>query len=319
MTRPVIIVTEHPGRTVGYARVGGEIAAGLAERGWPIRRAASPRVLGVKDALRAAARWAGRGLDRVGRSDAWSSPADAGPLEIGWLVDAPKAGFVYSAPVPATRRLGGSGTDHPKALARCPSVMDLHRRLWVVPCPFDLHLRIDVGSARIPQILHVGAVTSTIEPSELAALVLPLPRERWRSPNTPLIQVAAPYRFVADEPVFMSQLPPFLDHLSTWPGTLVPGRFPIHLWPRILMWAFEWHDTESELKIARGDPWFMVQFDGIDPSRRQRLRHARMTPELREYCSGLDGVASMITGTSSLLDVAAERRPWRLLVPADEG
>jgi hypothetical protein len=85
------------------------------------------------------------------------------------------------------------------------------------------------------------------------------------------------------------------------------------------MWGFEWHDTESELKIARGDPWFMVQFDGIDPSRRQRLRHARMTPELREYCSGLDGVASMITGTSSLLDVAAERRPSRLLVPADEG
>lgn len=276
----------------------------------------------MRDTIRAAAGWA---RDRAARSglaqrlDSRAGSPSGASLELGWLVDAEKAEFIYEAPVPATRHLGPGGTGHPKAMARCPSVLDIHRRLWVVPCPFDIHLRIDVGAGRTPQILNAGAVRATMNPGELKRLLFTMPPERWRSPDRPLIQIATPYRFVADDPAWITQLPPFLDHEpAAWPGALVPGRFPIHVWPRMLSWAFEWRDTDAELRIERGDPWFMVQLEGADPAQSPRLRRARMTPELRDYCRGLDGVTTMVSGTSRLFEVAAERRPERLFVPAED-
>lgn len=37
---------------------------------------------------------------------------------------------------------------------------------------------------------------------------------------------------------------------------MISGRFPIHIWPRHLMWTFEWHDTSQDLVLTRGQPWF---------------------------------------------------------------
>ena len=68
---------------------------------------------------------------------------------------------------------------------------------------------------------------------------------------------------------------------------MIDGRMPIHIWPRPLMWAFEWYDTNKPLVLKRGEPWFYLHFETSDPSRRVRMVEAEMTPALGEYLSGL--------------------------------
>ncbi len=52
----------------------------------------------------------------------------------------------------------------------------------------------------------------------------------------------------------------------------------------------------------------------MDPSRHIRLVEAEVTPELREFCEGLDQVNNYVGQTFSLFKVARERRPKTLLV-----
>ena len=115
------------------------------------------------------------------------------------------------------------------------------------------------------------------------------------------MQVITPYLFLADEPVWLTQLPPMHAYLPTpWPGLLICGRFPIDVWPRTLMWAFEWHDTTKDLVLKRGEPWFTARLETMDPSRKTRLIKTKLTPELEEYLQGLDGVSNYVRGTFSL-------------------
>ena len=61
---------------------------------------------------------------------------------------------------------------------------------------------------------------------------------------------------------------------------LIGGRLPIHIWPRQMMWAFEWFEPSKPLTLRRGEPWFYVRFETFDPTRPVRLFEAEMTPEL---------------------------------------
>ena len=149
--------------------------------------------------------------------------------------------------------------------------------------------------------------------AELVHLVAP---KEWRDPNRPILQLLTPYLFLADEPVYMTQLPPICHYRNPpWPGVLIGGRLPIHIWPRPMMWAFEWYDPKQELILRRGEPWFYVRFETEDPSRPVRLIEAEMTPQLKEYVGGLNAVTNYVNRTFSLFSTARERRPKRLLVP----
>jgi hypothetical protein len=65
--------------------------------------------------------------------------------------------------------------------------------------------------------------------------------------------------------------------------------------------------------IKRGDPWFYVMLESLNPARQVRLVRAAMTPELKEYLQGIDGVTNYVNQTFSLYGRAMERRPRRLL------
>jgi hypothetical protein len=131
-----------------------------------------------------------------------------------------------------------------------------------------------------------------------------------------LIQVMTPRVFVADEPVWLTLLPPFYARPTpAWPGLMLGGRYPIHIWPRELVWAFEWHDVKSDLVINRGDPWFYLNFETEDPAGRVRLIEAQMTDSLRGYTNGMRGVTNYVSRTFSLFNTAKARRPKTLLTP----
>ena len=100
-----------------------------------------------------------------------------------------------------------------------------------------------------------------------------------------------------------------------WPGTIFGGRFPIDVWPRALMWAFEWHDTERELRLARGEPLFYCQFETIPQDRPVQLIEAARTPELDACLEHIAGAANFVNWSFSLFKTAKERRPKALVVP----
>ena len=248
------------------------------------------------------------------------SPAGAPPspgartrtTEVGWLVDWPHATFIFDAP----RTVGDKPPPaaSPKSANRCPALLDHEARLYEIRCPFDLSLKIGRGRDGRPAVVNTAGRGSSVAAPRLADVVHLMEQERWRDPRRPVVQISAPWRFVADEPTWLNQLPAVHHYRDPpLPGLLIGGRFPIHLWPRTLMWAFEWHDPKRELVLQRGEPWFCVRFETGDPARHVRLVEAEMTPELRAYCQGLDGVTSYVQQTYRLFATAASRRPVVLL------
>ncbi|MEO1194294.1 MAG: hypothetical protein AAFY02_21260 [Pseudomonadota bacterium] len=233
-------------------------------------------------------------------------------IEIGWLVDGGGPGFLWDKPRP----LKGLARppEHPKAVNHCPAIVDGDARTYSVAAPVDFHLRLGSDEKGNPKLINAAGMKSTVSGGKLDRMITVMAQNRWRHPKRPVLQIVAPYRFICDEPCWMNQLPPYYDYKSPqWPGLMIGGRFPIHNWPRSLMWAFEWHDMGRDLIIKRGEPWFYVRFETLDPSRLQRLVEAEMTPELREFCGGLDGITNYVNQTFSVMDIAADRRPEMLL------
>ena len=137
----------------------------------------------------------------------------------------------------------------------------------------------------------------------------------WRFPDRPTVQLHLPYYFIADEMVYLTQLAAFAHYRpDPLPGTIFGGRFPISIWPRPLMWAFEWHEPQKDLILKRGEPLFYVQFEGMDPSRAVQVVEAERTAELQAYLEKVSGVVNYVNQTFSLFKAAEGLRPKKLLV-----
>ncbi|MDB5438574.1 MAG: hypothetical protein JWM33_1001 [Caulobacteraceae bacterium] len=221
-------------------------------------------------------------------------------VEVGWLLDTEKARFVWNTP----RRVG---TDRSAEFGQ-------DARLFEITCPFDLRLGCRLTTDGHLALIDLDADNSAIRSKVLEEHLRLQPRAEWRHPDRPVIQFYLPYVFVADEPVQMIQSAPY-DHFSAapWPGLVVGGRMPIHIWPRKMNWGFEWWSVTEPLVFRRGDPWFYVRFDGMDPNRPIQLVEAAMTPDLDDYMKGMAGVVTYTNQTYSLFKTAQERRPTRLL------
>lgn len=238
-------------------------------------------------------------------------------VDVGWILDNAKAGFIWEAPRKLTRPEGKA--THAKGLSYCPAVIDHDARIFEVPCPIDATIGIRMQDDQ-PVLVNLEGDQSAIRSNYLAKMCVVVNRKEWRHPDRPIIQVLTPYVFLADEPVHMTQSMPFYHYNATpWPGLLIGGRFPIDVWPRGLVWAFEWYDIRKPLQLRRGEPWFYVTFETNDPSGRIRMVEAEVTPELSAYMDGIKGVTNYVKRTFSLFHVARERRPKTLLVPKQRG
>jgi hypothetical protein len=232
--------------------------------------------------------------------------------EVGWLIDTDKAAFIWPAPQQFDREVQKAQSS--KAVQLCPAIIDFEARFFVVTSPVDLHLRMHIDNEGRPQLQNVKGDMAPVDRSHLADMVQVMGPKQWRHPSRPVLQLSTPYRFLSDEPTYLNQMPPFLDYQAEpWPGVMIGGRMPIHIWPRPMMWAFEWCDLQKDLIVKRGDPWFYLFFETPDMKRKIRIVEAEMTPELRKYCEGLDSVTNYMKQTFSLFSVAMSRRPKKLL------
>ena len=233
--------------------------------------------------------------------------------EVGWLIDQDKSALIWDPPKPYLRKMPKPNSV--KSVQVCPAAIDFDSRHFVIPCPVDLHLKIKLSPGEPPQLVNGAGAQSTIRPKHLNNLVHLISQSEWRDPAKPIVQVTTPYIFLADEVAYINQIAPYLDYIDPpWPGTLIAGRFPVHIWPRHLMWAFEWHDTSMDIIISRGDPWFYARFETDDPSRPVRLVEAEATPDVRAYIDSISGVTNYVNRTFSLFERAKARRPKVLLV-----
>ncbi len=237
---------------------------------------------------------------------------ERGPLLVGWLLDGQQPGFVYQGPRP----ISGLEPRAPEALPAYPAIGKTESSYFEMPCPFDLRLKPTTGPQGQMGLANTMERSRTVGQQQLSSFAVLMERDLWRHPDRPIVQIVTPYRFVADETVWMAQMPAFNHYRAEpWPGVLVGGRLPIHIWPRLMSWAFEWHDPSRELLLKRGEPWFYLNFESDDPTRPLRMVEAQLTEPLRRYCQGLDGAMDYSRRTEGLLAIARERRPETLLTP----
>lgn len=236
-------------------------------------------------------------------------------LTVGWAVKWDgKGGSIWAPPKAFSR------SDPParsgKSIQVCPAAVDFDRRHFVVPCPVDLELAFVRNAQGELTLTDRGGEKSAMRPQGRSNLFQIQPPSEWRHPERPIIQFTAPYVFVADEPCFVVQTPPYLHWFAEQrPGLPMGGRFPIHIWPRPLAWAFEWYDLSKPLKLKRGDPWFYVHFETESPSARVRLVEQEMTGELEQYLDSIMDVSNYVNQTYGLFAQAQRERPAKLLKP----
>jgi hypothetical protein len=254
--------------------------------------------------MRLAQRWLHRFAASLPRSS----------VQVGWLFNDDKSSVIFDAPerlksVDVNRR-------HAKSAARCPAVIALESRYFLIRCPFDISLQFTRSVEGEPKLVNMLGNSSPMRPKGLSHYIILTPEREWRYPDRPTLQIKLPYVFISDAPVYLSQLPPFLHMLNDpWPGTLFGGRFPINIWPRPLMWAFEWHQASKPLILKRGDPWFYINFETEPADRAVQLIQAERTPQLKSYMDSISESVVYVNQTFGLFKTAASRRPKKLLEP----
>ena len=242
----------------------------------------------------------------------------SGPITVGWLREPEKGGVLYDPPERVIFR--PPNRTHAKSAARCPAVINLESRFFMVRCPFDLHIGFTRTANGKPTLVSRAGAAGAVRPNKLGEVLAMVNEAEWRYPDRPTIQLKLPYIFVADEPVFVTQLDAFAHYRpQPLPGTIFGGRFPVHLWPRPLMWAFEWHEPAKDLMLRRGDPLFYVLFEGEGPERPLQLVEAERTAELMSYVEHVSGAVNFANQTFGLFRAAEAARPARLLKPRERG
>ena len=244
------------------------------------------------------------------------APTDpaSGPVTVGWLRETERAGVLYAPPERVHTRPPNKA--HAKSAARCPAVRNMESRFFQIRCPFDLHLGFDRDAQGRPVLVNRMGRESPVRSAKLGEILVMVPEDEWRHPDRPTLQLKLPYIFVADEPVWLTQLDAFAHYRrDPLPGTIFGGRFPIDRWPRGIVWALEWHDTARDLILHRGEPLFYLLFEVDHPDRALQLVEAERTDELTRYIEHISGAVSYVDQTFALFRQAEAARPARLLTP----
>jgi hypothetical protein len=223
---------------------------------------------------------------------------------------------IYSAPERVVTT--GASRAHAKSASRCPAVINMESRYFQITAPFDMNIGLERDAENKPVLKNMSGGKSPIRGNKLGQEVALVAEVEWRFPDRPIFQLKLPYIFLADEPVYVTQIAPFLHYRpQPLPGTIFGGRFPIDVWPRPLMWAFEWWDVSQPLVIKRGEPLFYLQFEGDHPERSVQLVEAEMTDDLRTYLDHISGAVNYVNQTFSLFREAERVRPTKLLKAVD--
>jgi hypothetical protein len=240
----------------------------------------------------------------------------SGPVQVGWFLTSDKGAVMFDPPERLVSRQ--TSKTHAKSASRCPAVIQMESRYFVVKCPYDLHIGFARNDKGQGVLVNRQGAASAIRSNKLGQVLTLVSESEWRYPDRPTLQLSLPYCFIADEPVWITQVGCFAHYRADpLPGTIFGGRFPLNIWPRPLMWAFEWHEPEKDLILRRGEPLFYCHFEADGPERPIQMVEAQRTAELDGYMEKVSGVVNYVNQTFGLMKAAEAMRPARLLTPKD--
>ncbi len=243
---------------------------------------------------------------------------NTGPVTVGWFLTSDKGAVLFDAPERLMFRQTNKA--HAKSASRCPAVIQLESRYFVVNCPYDLHIGFGRDDKGKPHLINRAGTASSIRANKINEVLTLVAETEWRYPDRPTVQLSLPYCFIADELVYVSQIGTFAHYRpNPLPGTIFGGRFPLNAWPRPLMWAFEWHEPTKDIVLRRGEPLFYCQFEAQNPERAVQMVEAERTPELTKYMDQIGGVVNYVNQTFGLFKAAEALRPAKLLTPKAKG
>jgi hypothetical protein len=232
-------------------------------------------------------------------------------FDVGWFIEEPQGKFVFFEPKPLFKSREKPLSN--RAVQACPAINELERDYFVIKAPFDIRLRCSRNGESYD--LHVVEEGTRIDNDLIPRFVFLMQPQFWRNKNIPVIQIKVPYFFLSDKPCYMTMLAPYMSqNLVKWPGLMIGGRMPISIWPRILNFAFEWHDFDQDLIIRRGQDLCYLYFETEDLRSSPQLMEIENTKELAEYRAGISATPKFMSNTFSLFETALARRPKKLLV-----
>lgn len=165
-------------------------------------------------------------------------------VDIGWFIEERQGKFVFYKPGSLFRSRSKPLSN--RAVQACPAINELEREYFVIKNPFDIHLRCLKRGNEYD--LHIVEDGTRIDDDLVAQFIFLMAPQFWREESCPVIQIKVPYFFLSDTPCYMSMIAPYMSkNMVKWPGVFIGGRLPIHIWPRILNWAFEWTNLEEDL------------------------------------------------------------------------
>jgi hypothetical protein len=207
-----------------------------------------------------------------------------------------------------------SGQRQSVSFLHCPAYQKFSCNLFVIRCPFDLHLNCELTDEGCE--IAVGA-ESSIRPEKLAGFIKVHPKSEWREPDKPLLQVMLNYYFLSDDDVDLQYLSPLATTLfePALPGLVLQGRWSIKSWIRPVNFVFEWWNTSSDLIIKRGQPILNVMFLAQDLDAKLTLVEAEETEDVIAMARGIQNISSYIRNVFSVLPTVVKSRPRRLVKP----
>ena len=143
----------------------------------------------------------------------------SGPLTVGWFLTSDKGAVMYDPPERILFRQTNKA--HAKSASRCPAVIQLESRYFMVKCPFDLHIGFRRDDKGKPVLVNRLGAASPVRGSKLGDLLTLVSEAEWRYPDRPTVQLMLPYTFIADEMCYITQLGTFAHYRKDpLPGTI---------------------------------------------------------------------------------------------------
>ena len=84
----------------------------------------------------------------------------AGPVTVGWFLTSDKGAVLYDPPERLLFRQANKA--HAKSASRCPAVIQMESRYFVVKCPFDIHLGFGPPDRRVTGEQAVRALVAAL-------------------------------------------------------------------------------------------------------------------------------------------------------------
>jgi len=219
-------------------------------------------------------------------------------LKIGWCFNNNQGSAIYSEPLSMSKLI--SQRNVLNSVNTCPAALDFNSRVFTILSPYSFRIRAIKNKDDNYDFFPVYPETEIMDGLIQKELTFQ-PKSLWRDEKYPILQLALPYVFFANERTFINQLEPNrFTSKKNW--SLIQGRFDISSWQRPINWAIEWTDLKSDLFIKKGDPLCQIIFESDNPLRKVDLKYFEKDEYLDNAITRTVGVTHKLRGTRQLMN-----------------